>query len=79
MQRRDSVSLMSQAAQNVANVLRHESRYTYYRSKSLERAESALEDAFANGEISEGERPRIEAKRDHSGKVTHYELTLSSR
>jgi hypothetical protein len=53
-------------------------RYTYYRSKSYERCERALEDCFASGEISEGEFPRIEKRKDHNGKVTHYELTLSS-
>lgn len=37
-------------------------RYEYgvYRSKA--KAEAALEDMFADGEVSEGERPRIERK-----------------
>lgn len=36
-------------------------RYTYaYGYKTRERAELALEDMFAGGEVSEGEHPRIE-------------------
>ena len=53
-------------------------RYTYARATSYERMADILEDCFASGEISQGEFPRIEKRRDHNGKVTHYELTLSS-
>lgn len=53
-------------------------RYTYARATSYERMADIMEDCFASGDISHGEWPRIESHRDHSGKVTHYELTLSS-
>ncbi len=52
-------------------------RYVWARAKTFERANELLEDSFACGEVSEGEAPRIEAKRDHRGKVTHYEITLN--
>lgn len=37
-------------------------RYIYYWTKSRDKAEQALEDCFANGDISQSEQPRIERK-----------------
>lgn len=54
-------------------------RYTYATAKSLERANLMLENMFAEGEVSEGERPMIERRKDHKGKTTHYEITLADR
>lgn len=51
-------------------------RYTYQTSKSRDRLEMSLEDSLARGDVSMGERPRIEPVRDHNGRVTHYVLTL---
>lgn len=53
-----------------------EPRFEYARAKTRERAESILEDCFANGEVSEGERPLIEARRDHNGKTLYWAVTL---
>ena len=53
-----------------------EPRFDYARAKTRERAESILEDCFANGEVSEGERPLIEARRDHKGKTLYWAVTL---
>ena len=44
-------------------------RYVYIRARSRDRVESMLEDAFANGEVSEAERPRVE-KREGQWVVT---------
>jgi hypothetical protein len=35
-------------------------RYIYSKHKTREGAERALEEFFATGEVSEGERPRVE-------------------
>jgi len=37
-------------------------RYTYYWSKSRDKAEEALEECYANGDISPSEQPRIEKR-----------------
>ena len=37
--------------------------FVYSQHKTREHAETALEGYFANGEISEGERPKIETQR----------------
>ncbi len=39
--------------------------YVYAYARSLERAELLLEDMFAAGEVSEGERPRIVKRGRH--------------
>lgn len=51
-----------------------EPRFDYARAKTRERAESILEDCFANGEVSESERPLIERK--GSGKSVYWAVTL---
>ena len=53
-------------------------RYTYQTSKSRDRLELSLENSLAEGDVSMGERPRVEAVRDHRGRVTHYVLTLEA-
>ena len=42
-------------------------RFEYSRHKSEERAEMALEDYFATGEVSDGDAPRIERRNTHNG------------
>ena len=39
-----------------------QTRYVYYRSRSRTRIEDMLEHLFAVGEVSEGERPRVERR-----------------
>lgn len=51
-------------------------RYVYATYSNRDRAEDALEDCFANSEVSEAERPRIEPKRDHRGRVVAWQITL---
>lgn len=51
-------------------------RYTYIIAKTKLLAELLLEDSLAEGDISLGEKPRIEARKDHNGRITHYEVTL---
>lgn len=51
-------------------------RYVYASYKTRERAETGLEDMFAEGEVSRGEAPRIEPKRDHRQRVVAYQVTL---
>jgi len=51
-------------------------RFTYATRKTRIALELLLEDCFASGDIFPGEDPRIEAVRDHRGRVTHYALTL---
>lgn len=55
-------------------------RYDYGAYKTLERAQAALEDMFATGDVCEGEKPEIEKR---SGKTaswskakTRYVVTL---
>ena len=44
--------------------------------KTRQRAEDSLEDSFATGEVSQGEAPRIEVRKDHRGRVIGYVVTL---
>lgn len=67
---RDLAVIEEAAAKN------YPTRYTYGYYRSEQRALAALEDMYAAGEVSEGEEPRIEAKRDHRKRITHYEITL---
>lgn len=57
-----------------------EARFDYARYKTREGAESALEDMFAAGEVSEGEFPRIEKRvykpASWSRARTSYVITL---
>lgn len=53
-------------------------RYTYGYYRTEQRALDALEDMYAAGEVSQGEEPRIEVKRDHRKRITHYEITLQA-
>jgi hypothetical protein len=41
---------------------RYEARYEYARYKTRERAEMALENMFATGDVVEAERPEIERR-----------------
>lgn len=55
-------------------------RYDYATYRTLERANDALEDMFAAGEVCEGESPRVE-RRVHktaswSKAITQYVVTL---
>lgn len=51
------------------------SRYTYITARTYEKAEDMLEEAFACGEVSLGEQPRIERRRDRHEKI-YYVVTL---
>lgn len=51
-------------------------RIEYARYSTLDRARAALEDMFASAEVSEGERPRIEPRRDHRGRTVAYVVTV---
>jgi uncharacterized membrane protein len=48
----------------------NDARYIYASVKSYERAVEVLEDAYAHGEVSDAERPRIEKLR------SYYVITL---
>jgi hypothetical protein len=50
-------------------------RYDYGRFRSREKAETYLDDMFASGEVSAGERPQIE-RRLASNKSPVWVLTL---
>ena len=58
-------------------------RGTYhYGFKTREQAESALESAFASGEISEASRPKVEpyhTKAANGATVLRYAITLEER
>ena len=49
-------------------------RYHYASYRSLERAQAALEDCFASGDILPGELPRIE--RQSTGGLIRFVITL---
>ena len=51
-----------------------EPRFDYAKYKSRERAELGLEDMFASGEVSEGERPKIVRRNTENG--VRYFITL---
>lgn len=51
-------------------------RFDYARYKTRERAEMSLEDSFASGDISQGDRPLIEPRRDHNGRILYWSITL---
>lgn len=44
--------------------------------KSRDRAAEALNELFANGEISTAEAPQIDQLRDHRGKSKGFQITL---
>lgn len=46
--------------------------FAYSTHKTREAAETALEESFALGDITPGERPRIETRKDHRGRVIGY-------
>ena len=48
--------------------------YAIYRTK--ERAQGALDDMFANGEVCEGEHPTIEPQRDHNGHIVRWAVMV---
>ena len=52
-------------------------RYRWSSHKTRERAEQSLEDDYADGAVSAGERPRIEPVKDHRGRVVRYDVTLN--
>jgi hypothetical protein len=49
--------------------------YTYSRHRSRDAAESALEEYFATGEVSDGEWPRIKYERSRGWLVQFYDWT----
>lgn len=51
-------------------------RFIYATAKTRDRAESILEDMFADGDVTRGEDPRIERLTDHHGHVKGYAVTL---
>lgn len=51
-------------------------RYVWSRHRTREAAELSLEDDFATGTVSTGEKPEIEVKRDHRKRVVGYVVTL---
>ena len=51
-------------------------RYRWSSHKTRERAELSLEDDYASGDVSQAEKPRIEAVKDHRGRVIRYDVTL---
>jgi hypothetical protein len=50
-------------------------RYVWSTHATRDRAETALEDAYASDQISQGERPRIEPAKGSNG-ATVYRITL---
>lgn len=52
-------------------------RIEYARYRTLDRAREALDDMYAAAEVSDGDRPRIEARRDHKGRTVAYIVTLA--
>jgi hypothetical protein len=52
-------------------------RYEYASYQSLQAAKATLEDMFATGDVTEGERPLIEKRqsRQYPG-ITRYVITL---
>lgn len=55
-----------------------EARYVYSSHKTRDRAEDALEDMFASGDVCEGERPMIEARREGGlhPRIVAWQITL---
>lgn len=51
-------------------------RYTWSTHKSRERAEASLEDDYATGAVSMGEKPEIVPMKDHRGRIIRYAVTL---
>ncbi len=54
-----------------------EARYDYASYKTYERASDALEDMFASGDVTQGERPKIEPRRSSPKRpVERWVITL---
>lgn len=51
-------------------------RYEYARYRTREKALEGLEDMFAEGDVSQGEKPDIVCRKDHRGRVRYYAVTL---
>lgn len=53
-------------------------RYVYGTFRTHERAADALEEECALGNVSQGERPRLEPKRDHRQRIVAWQITLAA-
>lgn len=52
-------------------------RFTYsYGYRTRDAAEAALDDCFANGDVSHGDAPAVEAYKNRDG-ATRYRITLA--